>query len=229
MDDFQKYNQLIHSLRQDVAERINFIQSQITTLQSELKMLALMSSKLESLSSEYGLTASDVEIHDSDTVVIADGKPLSANRIPYLLPKRFDVILDLVLQSMWARVDPDAKSMLVKCNIAGWRIRKLRLLAYMLEHPTIPVGLHNIHTIYRDGKEVERNTFAQTIRSLRMALHQTSPQGPYIINTTVWDRAATIEEFIGNGYVMNDRYHYLVILHDFENHRSFIANLIKKS
>ena len=229
MDDYLKYSRLIHSLQQDVVARRNVVQSQITTLQSELRILALMDSNLKALDSEFGLTTSDMEIHTPDTVAMADGKAFTGDKAQKLSGERFDVILDVPLRSMWARIDPEARSELVKCNITGWRARKRRLLAYMLEHPTTPVGLHNICTIYRDDKEVERNTLAQTICSLRRALHQTSPEGPYIVNTAVWDKSTTIEEFIGNGYVMSDQYRYLVILQDFKNHRNFIANFIKKS
>jgi len=229
MDDYQKYNQLIQGLRQDVVARRNVVQSQIITLQSELHKLAMMEDKLKALDSEFGLTAFDVEIYTPDTVVVADGKPLSADKIRNLPQEYFDVILDIFLQSLWVRVDPKVKSELIKCDIKRWRGRKRRLLAYMLKNPEIAVGLHNIHRIYQDDKHVSSNTLAQMMRSLRTALHQINSEGPYILNTTVWDKSHGIEEFIGNGYIMSDQYHYLVILENFKNHQDFIAKLIEKS
>jgi len=229
MDDYQKYNQLICSLRQDITKTKDVVQSHIAAMQSVIRRLISIEDKVKAMDSEFGLATFDVEMQNPEAVAIADGEPLSAKKACDLQVEDFDVVFDLPLWRMWARHNPAAKSKLIECGIKRWRQRKCQLLAYMLKHPKIVIGLHNICQIYQHDKEVPANTLAQTMRSLRLTLHQTSADGSYIINTPVYERIGGIEEFIVNGYVINSKFHYLVILENFQNHQKFIDELIGKS
>jgi len=222
MNNQDPFWQGLHRLRKLVEEERISCQASNRRLAAIEQMVTFIISDVYGDGTKTAAFGVDAEAEDrqtgsqkADVAAVANGTFLSADQARNLKEEDFDVILNVPQQSLRARENPKAKSWLRDCDIKGLRRRKLTLLDYFLEHPKVAVGLHNICDIYRVDEEVPRNTLAKTVLSLRRLLHQKTTKGPFILSTTVWDKSRGREEFIGNGYVMNDKFHYLVILEKF--------------
>jgi len=164
------------------------------------------------LTSEIKLTPREDDSDIARVVAVANGHPVYTDAAKNLNKEDFDIILDIPQHRLRARNNPETKSELYECNIKGMRARRRRLLVYMLKHPAVKVGCHNIYKIYKDDKYVSPNTLSQTMYNLRRLLGQNNAEGPYILTKNVWVSHRGREEMDGAGYVLNDRYRYLVIL-----------------
>lgn len=167
------------------------------------------------LTSETNLTHPKDDSDIARVIAVADGHPVYADAAKNLNKEDFDIILDIPQQMLWVRQNPEAKGKLFKCYIEGMRARRRRLLVYILEHPAVIVSRHNICKIYRDKEPVSPNTLSQTMYNLRQLLGQKKAKGPYILTKPVWVSHRRMEQVYGSGYVMNDKFRYLVILEKF--------------
>jgi hypothetical protein len=229
MDSREEHNQLIRALIKDVAHLKASLKPQITSLQSAISQLTLTEGKLHALRHSCGIGFTKEETQEFEAVATADGRPIYAAEVGTLSKDDFDIILDIPAQKLWVRANPRSKSSLLERNIKRFREKRRRLLAYMLKHSKVRIGVHNISSIYQVDKYVPENTLAKAIEDLRRLFLQSKPAGPYILNTDIWSKSGRREEFIGKGYVMNSKCHYLVVLENFANHQEFIAQFIEKS
>jgi len=135
---------------------------------------------------------------------IANGKSLSLQALANLNKDNYDVVLDCIDRTLMARKDPDKSTQLEKCQCKDIGRDRLKLLRYMLEHPTVPICEETMPYVYGDIASMSPNALAHSILAVRKCLWQ----APYIVTDADWGESVSRT---GSVYVLSDKYKYLVI------------------
>ena len=143
---------------------------------------------------------------ESEKVIIANGHCLSAEKFADLNEDTYDLILDLTVDTLRFRRDPEGHSELLTSeledltNVGPFRIK---LLTYMLEHPGMYVSTENAAMCHGASDVIITFTALRTtIRCLRQALGTPGPNNPYI---------KTKRSISPCAYALNHRWSYLLI------------------
>ncbi|MCX5638836.1 MAG: hypothetical protein NTX52_14255 [Planctomycetota bacterium] len=137
-------------------------------------------------------------------IAIANGRLLSPEKMLNINEDDYDVILDCVNRTLLARKDPDKSTKLEKCQCKDIGRDRLKLLRYMLEHPTVPICEETMPYVYGDIASMSPNALAHSILAVRKCLWQ----APYIVTDTDWGESVSQT---GSVYLLNLKYKYLVI------------------
>lgn len=121
---------------------------------------------------------------------------------------KYDVILDLPQQALFARQNSDKHSKLERCSTDNIGATRMKLLRYMLEHPGSAIYPEMMARIGKDYDLITHNTLAASIRCLRKAIQNGNRKGPYIVTERTFGESVT---YTGSVYRLNPKYHYLVI------------------
>jgi hypothetical protein len=133
-----------------------------------------------------------------------NGKSLSLQALANLNKDNYDIVLNCIDRTLMARKDPDRHSKLEKCDCKNLGRDRLKLLRYMLEHPTVPICEETMSYVYGDTASMSANALAHSILAVRGCLWQ----APYIITVNDWGESVSRT---GSAYVLNEKYQYLVI------------------
>jgi len=163
--------------------------------------------KLSTISSDIDLNDIYIEPIPFKTIVVANGKVLSKDKIEVLQVEDYDVVLDYTKRILKARIDPDAHTKLEDCQCLNFSRERLKLLRYMLEHPKMPICEETIPRIFDNVASMTQNTLAKTILTLRRCLWN----APYILTESFWGEQISKT---GSVYVLNEKYNYLVIRYE---------------
>ncbi len=150
------------------------------------------------------------EITKPAPVTIANNRKLPETEPSYIIEDVYDIILDMPANSLRYRKDPASQSSLQDADLKGIGSHRIKILAYMLEHPGDPFHANNIYRAYTGPAErVAPNTFTKTIGTLRKSLGQNDTTGPYIVKQFDWDGITDRKQ--GYVYQMSSEWRYLVI------------------
>jgi len=185
-------------------------------------IVALHVQATEELLRRYDNNADQIAIHEelSNTIKIAfeNGQRLSQEKLSNISEDDFfDVILDTRTNSLRFRKNPSKHTVLKEAELEHIGGHRMRILAYMLEHPGCPFYYGNIYSLLDDKKTP--NTFTKTIAVLKKAFEQKDTSGPYIIKQSDGDGLTRSKK--GCVYMINSELRYLVIRH---NPKYFRAN-----
>jgi len=143
-------------------------------------------------------------------IATADGRKLSHEEQSGIKDDDYDVILNLRSRRLKYRKAPEEFSPLMESDSTLPGPHRMRILAYMLEHPGRPFHAGNIYAAYSLTPEVkDKSTFTKTIGVLRRALGQTDTAGPYIVIEPDSDGITGRKR--GFIYRVNEDWRYLVI------------------
>jgi hypothetical protein len=137
-------------------------------------------------------------------IAIANGRLLSPEKMQNVNKNDYDVVLNCASHTLLARKDPDKHTKLEECYCKNIGRDRLKLLRYMLEHPTVPICEETMPYVYGDIASMSPNALAHSILAVRKCLWQ----APYIVTDTDWGESVSRT---GSVYVLNDKYKYLVI------------------
>ena len=137
-------------------------------------------------------------------IAIANGKLLSLQQFQNLKNDNYDVILDYIDRTLFARKKPDRPSKLEKCNCKGIGPHKLKLLRFMFEYPKVPICEETIDRVYGNKACMSPGALTKAIGEVRKALWQ----APYIITESDWGESVS---HTGSVYLLNDKFKYLVV------------------
>ncbi len=212
MDYWQNYKQAIDDLQHRLNRNGRLLELIISQAKEATKENDIMKLVLRRLASNTELQNLEQEISYPNEVAVTDGKPLLEDQAKKLKMEEFDVILNIPEQSLKVRKKQGRKFCLVICDLNALGPKRFALFEYMLEHPHITIGVHNIHQVHLYEEGILPNTLSKCIKDLRAVLSPTGPKGPYIVNTKVINRIRRSEQITGYGYKMSSNYKYLVIL-----------------
>ena len=195
------YNdQIFSNMQQWLTEVRLFHQACIDQITSLERRLASMPT---------GLTlavAGKVISGEQEKIMVANGRRLGAEESATLIIDDYDVILDLTVDILQVRADPEEHSKLLTFrleNLTNVGPHRTRLLAYMLEHPGRYVSVENAAICHGDPDgQIEPASLRKTMSLLRHALGTAGPDNPYI---------KTRRSTSPCSYAANPRWSYLVI------------------
>jgi len=141
-----------------------------------------------------------------EKIMFDNGRRLGAGEIAKLEIKKYDVILDLTIDTLQFRIDPERHSKLLTSELVDLTNvgpHRIKLLAYMLEHPGRYISMDNA-AICHDTPDEKRDpaTLRKTISLLRQALGTPGPDNPYI---------KTKRSTLPCSYALNPKWNYLLI------------------
>lgn len=148
----------------------------------------------------------DVISSEQEKIMVANGRRLGAEESPKQIIDDYDVILDLTVDTLQVRISPETHSKLLTfelTDLTNVGPHRIKLLAYMLEHPGSYVSVENAAICH--GAPDERRepaTLRKTISLLRQALGTPGPDNPYI---------KTRRSTCPCAYALNRRWRYLLI------------------
>jgi hypothetical protein len=131
----------------------------------------------------------------------------------------YDVILDMTALTLRHREDPKEHSKLTVANLQGIGPYRIRILAFMIEHPGIPLCADNVDQFLGDPlRSATPQAFTKNISILRHALGGGGNHNPYIPSVPAWESSRR-----GNAraYRLNPQWKYLLIRHG-ESEKSLV-------
>ena len=168
---------------------------------------------IDSNTNEHGnqMTLSERD-GNSQYIFIANGRNLPIQQLSDINEEDFDVIMDTTTNSLRFRKDPIKRTKLRESELEKVGSHRMRILAYMLEHPDKPFHCNNIYKAYTSMPDInEPNTFTKTIGALRRAIGQTDTSGPYIVKHFDWDGISGLNRSCI--YKINSEWRYLLVRH----------------
>jgi len=122
----------------------------------------------------------------------------------------YAVVLNLKNHSLRYRKDPEINSPLIEGKLKGIGPHRMKIFAYMLEHPDVSFHGGNIANAYCSYTEkLSDNTFTKAIGVFRKVLGQHDTSGPYIVVNIDWE--GITGKTRGHVYRVNSKWRYLVI------------------
>jgi len=187
------------------------IQNLDTLQQEELELrqtythkCELIARKRQDLLSELKSSSSDVSHHAASRNTRTTTLQRDVNEDDY------DVILYVTKGIIRFRPNPSEHSPLVQSVTSKIGVHRMRLFAYMLEHPGDPFHVGNLFRAYGSKKyQPDDSTFTKAVGAFRRALGQPDTSGPYIIKQP--DYEGITEKKRGYVYLVNPKWSYLVI------------------
>lgn len=157
-------------------------------------------------------TLEKIPANDSQYVFIANGHNLPIQQLSDIKEVDFDVIMDTTTNSLRFRKDPVKRTKLKESKLEKVGSHRMKILAYMLEHPGEPFHAGNIGSDLIAGSgERARNTFTKSIAVIRKTLDQGNMSEPYLVKRFDWDGITGLKQ--GCVYKINSERKYLVIRH----------------
>jgi hypothetical protein len=140
-------------------------------------------------------------------IAFANGRRLSDNAFQNLTEDDFDLILDMTTHTVEYRKDPAKPTPLLSSPVKGIGYERLRVLAFMIEHPTRRLCSDTVPSLVAEPDYVmERGALAQTVRLLRRSLGAPGRQNPYILTEPAWGESRRRGACV---YVLNPRWRYI--------------------
>ncbi|MFA6186349.1 MAG: hypothetical protein WC770_03935 [Phycisphaerae bacterium] len=188
-------------------------------------IVVLHAQATEELLRRYDNNAVQIAIHEESSnilkIAFENGHRLSQEKLSNINEDDFfDVIFDATTNSLRFRKNPSKHTALQESKLEHIGGHRMRILAYMLEHPGVPFYYRNIYKDYSLSAEIKGpSTFSKTIAALRNAFEQKDTSGPYIIKQS--DGEGVTRSKKGCIYMINSKLRYLIIRH---NPKYFRAN-----
>jgi hypothetical protein len=207
------------SLFAEVIRQINLqkenLQSVISLLEGEAVKMNEIEAKLLASHRESRTAPAPAARQNEAAVAVKDSKPVLNGDAVKLKEGDFAVILHKPLQKLWSRGNPKTRSPLLSCGISGLRKGRRILLAHMLEHPAVFIGLHNIDSILNTLEPVSPSALAHTMRRFGEILCHERRRGPYITGQNFCGKGDIEQDVYGYAYRLASEFHYLVVLENF--------------
>ena len=147
------------------------------------------------------------------TVAVADGKPITADRLREIVRERYknyDVVANVPTGELFSRENPAKRTLLEsrRCNVHRFR---MQLLIYMLRRPEARLCSDNLHQVFGPDEGMTPNTLSKAIGCLWRILQPSHKTSSYIIKEPAREKSRRQRACV---YTLNTRYKYLVILHE---------------
>jgi hypothetical protein len=144
-------------------------------------------------------------------VAIANGRRLTENEAQAAGEDTYDVVLDMTASTLRYRKDPVGHSPPKLANLQGIGPYRIRILAFMIEHPSTPLCADNVDQFLGDAmRSATPQAFTKNISILRQALGGGGSQNAYIQSIFAWESSRSHN---ARAYRLNPQWKYLVIRH----------------
>jgi len=200
MDSSQYKDQKFSKLQQWLTEGKERHRACIDWIESLEQNLALMKTGQTSTNTGKAVYSGQ------EKIIFDNGRRLGTGEIAKIEIKKYDVILDLTIDTLQFRIYPDRRSKLLISDLVDLTNvgpHRIKLLAYMLEHPGRYISMENA-AICHDTPDEKREpaTLRKTISLLRQALGIPGLNNPYI---------KTKQSTLPCSYTMDTKWSYLLI------------------
>ena len=200
MGSDENNDQIFSQLQQRLAEGKECYQACIEWIESFEHELSLM--KTSQLPADTGKSVSI----EQEKIVVANGHRLGVKESTELVKDNYDVILDLTVDTLQVRMYPERRSKLLLSkleDLSNVGPHRIKLLAYMLEHPGRYVSMENAAICHNTPDEKrDPATLRKDISLLRLALGIPGINNPYI---------KTKRSTLPCSYALNTKWSYLLI------------------
>jgi DNA-binding winged helix-turn-helix (wHTH) protein len=203
MPDSDASELLLREIRQLLATTIDLHERALKNLRDIESKMAVKSLEAQPCSEDLD------EARPQQKVMIANGHRLSAEDVMRMDEDQFDIVLDTTARVLRVRQDPVEHTPLQEAHL--WHIGgyRMKLLAYMLEHPARLVSPENPPSCYGgSNEEPTEGALVKTISLLRQTLGTPGRENPYILTQPAWGHSRRANACV---YGMNPKWKYLVI------------------
>ncbi|MFC1636713.1 hypothetical protein ACFL5Z_17940 [Planctomycetota bacterium] len=178
--------------------------------QARIDKITAMEKELVSMPSELSITSAGTTVSDEPKkIMIANGRRLTQEAMISLNKDDFDVILDMTTHLLRYRQYPEKHTKLMESNLRHVGPHRIKILEYMLEHPSKPICWENAPMALGNPDEIRAaNTITQTICLLRKALGTPGRDNPYISGEPAWELSSQSKAL---AYRLNPKWQYLLI------------------
>lgn len=175
------YNLIINSLQKQLQQQRICIKSLLQSGKMALDHNCAIERVLETLKSESRVKCVNENATLETAYAIANGKPLSKEDAQKLKIEDFDIVVDLVRQSVKVRKDPLRNTPFVPCLLYEIGLPRLGILAYMVARPGVCISFDDIARYCISVQEIEPGSFSKNICLFRKAISTTGCKFKYII------------------------------------------------
>ena len=154
-------------------------------------------------------------------IAITNGHRLTDDEAQTVDEDAYDVILDMTALTLRHREDPKGHSTLTLANLQGIGPYRIRILAFLMEHPGLPLCAENVDQLLGDTTRVATpQAFTKNISILRQALGGGGNHNPYICSVPAWESSRRNNAC---AYRLNPKWKYLLIRHG-KSEKSLISH-----
>jgi hypothetical protein len=159
----------------------------------------------------YGPTGSVPAPGQGVRIAVVNGPHLTENKGQAVGEDAYDVVLDMTALTLRRRADPKERSPLKLANLQGIGPYRIRILAFIIEHPSTPLCADNVDQFLGDAmRSATPQAFTKNISILRHALGGGGSQNAYIQSIFAWESSRSHN---ARAYRLNPQWKYLVIRH----------------
>ena len=200
----QEFEQLVaHAVRslQKAKESTRASEVELTNAQQTLTALAALC-----------LPSAPVPAPDQYVrIAITNGHRLTGDEAQAVDEDNYDVVLDMTALTLRRRDDPKAHNQLKLANLQGIGPYRIRILAFMMEHPGIPLCADSVDQFLGDPlRSATPQAFTKNISILRQALGGGGNHNPYICSVPAWESSRRNN---ARAYRLSPEWKYLLIRH----------------
>lgn len=202
MENRREHEQLVHDAEQSLQRARLIAEALFADLADAEKALAALATHRSS-PAVVRSPSGPVRIATAEGRRLPDGEFQSLNEDDY------DVILDQTEHTLRYREDPESRTPLVPSEMKGLGSERLRILAYMLEHPARRICSDTLPQLLGEPNEImEPDALSQTICLLRQTLGVSGRRNVYILTESAWNESRRRRACV---YRLNPEWNYLII------------------
>ena len=144
-------------------------------------------------------------------IAITNGHRLTDDEAQTVDEDAYDVILDMTALTLRHREDPKGHSTLTLANLQGIGPYRIRILAFLMEHPGIPLCADNVDQLLGDTMRIATpQAVTKNISILRHALGGQGNRNLYICSVPAWESSRRNN---ARAYRLSPKWKYLLIKH----------------
>jgi hypothetical protein len=153
-------------------------------------------------------------------IAITNGHRLTDDEAQTVDEDAYDMILDMTALTLRYREDPKGHSTLTLANLRGIGPYRIRILAFMLEHPHTVVCADTVDDLLGETRgAIEPASFTKSISIIRQALGGGGRRNPYMHSVPAWQSSGSNNAC---AYRLNPEWKYLLIKRN-ESQKSVIS------